>query len=106
MLANSFSFLPIRAVWESPARWLLISDYAIARFLRGSLSAGERNRRLATSVQEAIESKQLEVDEAETCTPEDTLDEVLKAKARRLLLVLDRTDRSQLVGAVTPFDLL
>lgn len=106
MLANSFSFLPIRAVWESPARWLLISDYAIARFLRGSSSTGERNRRLATSVQEAIESKQLEVNEAETCTPEDTLAEVLKVKARRFLLVLDRTDRSQLVGAVTPFDLL
>jgi CBS domain-containing protein len=106
MLANSFSFLPIHAVWEPPVRWLLISDYAIARFLRSSSSAGERNRRLATRVQDAIESKQLEVDDAEMCTPEDTLDDVLKVKARRLLLVLDRTDRSHLVGALTPFDLL
>ena len=106
MLTNSFSFLPILAVWDAPIRWLLISDYAIAKFLRGSLSAAERNRRLATTVQEAIESKQLEVGEAETCAPEDPLEEVLKVKARRLLLVLDRTDMSRLVGVVTPFDLL
>lgn len=106
MLANSFSFLPIQGIWEEPVRWLLISDYAIARLLRGSPSATERSRRLATSVQEAIVSKQLEVDDAETCAPDDTLDEVLKARTRRLLLMLDRGDRSRLVGVVAPFDLL
>jgi len=106
MLANSFSFLPIRAVWESPARWLLISDYAIAKFLRTSSSTAERNRRLATSIQAAITSQQLEVNEAENCATDDTLDDVLKAKARQLLLVLGRTDRNHLVGVVTAFDLL
>lgn len=106
MLANSFSFLPIRTVWESPARWLLISDHAIAKFLRGSSSATERNKRLAIPIREAIESKHFEVEEAETCTSEDTLNEVLKAKAGRFLLVLDRTNSNHLVGAVTPFDLL
>lgn len=49
MLANSFSFLPILAVWDLPARWLLMSDYGIAKFLRGSPSPAERNRRLATT---------------------------------------------------------
>jgi hypothetical protein len=106
MLANSFSFLPIRTVWEASARWLLISDYAIARFLHASGSGSERSRRLAKSIQETIESKSLEVEEAETCTPDDNLDDLLKLKARRLLLVLDRTNKDHLVGAVTPFDLL
>ena len=106
MLANSFSFLPIHAAWESPARWLLISDYAIAKFLRGSPSAAERNRRLATRVREAIDSRELEVDEADTCAPEDSLGDLLKVKVRRLLLVLERNDGSRLVGVVTPFDLL
>jgi CBS domain-containing protein len=106
MLATSFSFLPIHAVWESPARWLLISDYAIAKLLRSSPSKSERAKRLAVAVQEAIQSRQLEVEEAETCSPDDRLDEVLNAKARRLLLVLDRSDKSHIVGALTPFDLL
>ena len=106
MLANSFSFLPIHAVWEAPARWLLISDHSIAKFLRGSSSMDNRNRRLATLVQKAIESGQLEADEADKCALDDTLDEVLLGKASRLLLVLDRTDSSRLVGAITSFDLL
>jgi len=106
MLASSFSFLPIHVVWEPPARWLLISDYAIAKFLRSSSSPTERNKRLAMTVQEAIRTALLEINEAETCSPDDSLDEVLKLKARQLLLVLNRTDRAHLVGAITPFDLL
>lgn len=106
MLANSFSFLPICAIWESPARWLLISDFAIAKFLRTSSSKAERNRRLATSVQAAITSQQLEVNDAENCATDDTLDDVLKVKARQLLLVLDRADKNHLIGVVTAFDLL
>jgi hypothetical protein len=66
----------------------------------------ERNRRLAIPTREAIESRHFEVEEAETCTSEDTVDDVLKAKARRFVLVLDCNNSDHLVGAVTPFDLL
>jgi|SRR5262245_18811784 len=106
MLTNSFSFLPIHTDWKSSTRWLLISDYAIAKFLLSSSSATERTRRLAATVQEAIASTRLEVEEADICWPEDPLNEVLKTRARRLLLVLDRSNTAHLAGAITAFDLL
>lgn len=106
MLTNSFSFLPLWATWESPQRWLLLSDYAVAKFLRASGSSTERNKRLATQVQVAVQSGQLDVQEAESCDPADPISAVLAGAVRRIVLVLDPEKPSHLVGVITPFDVL
>ncbi len=56
MLENSFSYLPFYDARAEPPTWCLISDYAIAQYLRLS---HDRNERLAKTLQEALDSKLL-----------------------------------------------
>jgi hypothetical protein len=57
MLANSFSYLP---VWiETAPGWRLISDFAVASYVRSATSKSERRRRLSQSVREAVVAKGL-----------------------------------------------
>jgi hypothetical protein len=106
MLTSSFSFLPLWAKWESQRRWLLLSDYGVAKFLRASGSGAERNKRLATQVQVAIQNGALDFQEAEYCNPHDPISTVLAGAVRRIVLVRDPENADHLVGVVTPFDVL
>ncbi len=106
MLTNSFSFLPIWATWQSPARWLVLSDYDLAKFLRGSASNAERNKRLVTTVRSAVQNDQLDVQDPVFCSPLDPISAVFEAKERRIVLVLERANPDHLVGVITPFDVL
>jgi hypothetical protein len=103
MLTNSFSFLPLYADWMTPPRWLILSDLEVARFLR---VPKERNKRLAITVGDAIELNLIQGVAANHCRPTDPISEVLSRGDRGLLLVLEPSNPSHLLGLLTPFDVL
>jgi hypothetical protein len=103
MLAHSFSFLPI---WlPSVSSWKLLSDFAIARYLRLA-DKTQRRKRLAATVEEAVGSGDLTLEEAATCRPLDDVTAVLKRSDRRVLLVFEESQPEHPAGILTPFDLL
>ena len=104
MLANSFSFLPFEYK-ESKTGWGLISDSQLAAYLRG-ISNNERGRRLATSLQSAIEESTVNAIPAR-CMPTQTDVTELKGDiGQQPVLLFDGDDRKHLIGIVTAFDLL
>lgn len=102
MLANSFSYLPVKRGDEG--RWSLVSDLAIADYLRGE----NRRSRLAQTLGEAIDGG-LKVPDALTIRADTDVDTVLNKMTTEpfghVLLVTDESNQ-QLLGIVTPFDLL
>lgn len=106
MLANSFSYLP---VWDKAGgRWMLVSDHAIATYLDDTI----RRERLGTSLEEATKPRQdstgppLGLFEAKTYSPDTTKRTVLDECEGRPVLVVQEGLPSELIGIVTPFDLL
>ncbi len=101
MLANSFSYLPIK---DEAGNWKLLSDYSVVRFIRGS---GQR-KRLDMSVGEALKSG-LELDSTITVDVDQEVANVLSAPAEpfngRPFLVLE-AGGARLAGILTAFDLL
>jgi CBS domain-containing protein len=114
MLASSFSYLPVENL---EGDWSLVSDLCIADFLRksdaeanGERRRKDRKRRLATTLSEAINEKEIELINTVICLEDDSLlDAVRKLKESKVsLLVVCRNDGNQsvLAGIVTAFDLL
>jgi hypothetical protein len=101
MLMRSFSFVPIH--FPGGGSWRVLSDRGIARYLRID-DKGERRRRLAQTVEDALGSD-LVAEDAPTCTPDDAIAEIL-GRGNRINLVLDSNTPEWLVGVLTPFDLL
>lgn len=99
MLVNSFSYLPVR----SGNGWHLLSDAALANYLLDSRSGGERKVRLGQQLDEALKSDKLRLLSARACGPESAIESLLPQLDAHPLLVLEH---EQLVGIVTPFDLL
>lgn len=102
MLANSFSYLPVRLADRNC--WGLVSDLAIAGYLR----SGDRKERLAQTLVEAMNSD-LSVPEAHTIRAATDVNTVLEKMASEpaghVLLITNQSDQ-HLLGIVTPFDLL
>ena len=102
MLANSFSYLPVKL--GDGSRWGLVSDIAIATYLRN----GDRKERLAQTLAEAMNCK-LAVPEAHAIRADIDVNTVLEKMAGEpsghVLLVTDQSNQ-HLFGIVTPFDLL
>jgi len=99
MLANSFSFLPVRGAGD----WCLISDLQIATYLGTDVSA--RRQRLAQNLNAA----RIPLQQAKFCQVDTPLEEALRMldnEQRPLLVCLKEGDQQALVGIVTPFDLL
>jgi hypothetical protein len=98
MLANSFSFLPVK----SGADWYLVSDLEIATFLGTDVS--KRRNRLAQS----LKASEIPLQQAKFCAVDAPLEEALRVldSGQRPLLVGGDGDQQALVGIVTPFDLL
>jgi hypothetical protein len=99
MLANSFSFLPVK----SAAEWCLISDSEIATYLGTDTS--ERRKRLAHT----LNASRIPLQPAKSCAADTPLDDALRIldNSPRPLLVCRREGEQQaLVGIVAPFDLL
>jgi len=101
MLANSYSYLPVL----KDQQWYLISDAAIAIYLGAEREGPERKRRLASTLDEAfsnVDPTQIEP------KPDDTsLADALEALRRiPALLIYRGTDKDNLAGILTAFDLL
>jgi CBS domain-containing protein len=103
MLTNSFSYLPVATGDEEQPVWQVISDYRLARYLRvkGEVSKDLLIQRLS----EAVDSKGLKLHPVQICGPEDRLDAVWQETDALPMLVLSPGGR-QLLGILTPFDLL
>ena len=99
-LANSFSFLPIETGDESP-KWKLVSDLAVARFLRAS-SKGQM-KRLDWTLQRAIEEGGLELVDPLVCEVNTPVADALTRCNGYPILVCSG---ARLLGIATPFDML
>jgi hypothetical protein len=105
MLANSFSFLPVRLQGHGADGWHLVSDHALATYLRSAESPKERQERLAEALESAVRSSRLTLRSPFTCTAECSISEAL-AKCDGLPVLVRGEREEDLLGIVTPFDLL
>jgi hypothetical protein len=99
MLANSFSFLPVKGTKD----WCLVSDLEIATYL--GTDALKRRQRLAQNLNAAG----IPLQPAKFCAVDTPLEDALRlldSSQRPLLVCLKEGDQQALVGIVTPFDLL
>ena len=99
MLANSFSFLPVKA----EGQWCLVSDLEIATFL--GTNGTERNQKLAKT----LEASGMKLTPAKRCTsgtPLSSALEMLGRDQRPLVVCLDGSEESPIAGILTAFNLL
>jgi CBS domain-containing protein len=104
MLTNSFSYLPVSL---GDGKWQLVSDLAVASYLQ-RCSNTQRKKRLATSLEEAIGHADLfpALEEAQSIHSSASIDEALKRSGGKPLLVTRDKAKKEVVGFLTPFDLL
>jgi len=104
MLTNSFSYLP---VVMGDGKWRLVSDLAVATYLQGCSNA-KRKKRLATPLEDAIEDENSfpRLDEAVCIHSSATIAQALSQTGGKPLLVTSKRAGSEIVGFLTPFDLL
>jgi hypothetical protein len=100
MLMNSFSFLPVHM---PNGAWKLVSDAALARYLRGQSNTA-RTKALAQPLQAARSIELLDVLLRPAETPIESI--LTELDSRPVLVVRDVNGKQELVGLVTAFDLL
>ena len=105
MLTNSFSHLPVYLEIDAECGWWLISDGALARYLRSQRRNG-CDGRLRATVAEAVASAQLHVVRATTVGPTESVATMFIGESDLPVLVEGGGDPPELVGILTPFDLL
>ena len=108
MLENSFSYIPVHM--EKPGKnkkkWFLISDYAIAEYLRIATQKDDREKLLSRTLKSAVASKpRLLTKKAVIVPPTETVQEALGCAKGRPILV-KRKGCPELLGIATPFDLM
>ena len=103
MLAHSFSYLPVYV--EVDSTWKLVSDLLIAKYLR-SVSDDNRKVRLAKSLQDAISQDDLRLLNAKCYHSDRRTSEVINALNGLPVLICRKERQEDLVGILTPFDLL
>ena len=114
MLATSFSCLPVNiAPPDSKPQWKLVSDKAIARYLGLRPNGVELKDRLFKPLGKAIDDgdDRLNLINASnnlTCREEDPVSKILQTWRDEggLAFLVVRGDSDELVGIVTPYDLL
>jgi hypothetical protein len=103
LLANSFSFLPVRMSDEKDRKWCLVSDLAVARYVR--ISGGGERSRLRRTLAESVDAGQIALDVADVFPPATPVASVIGKMVNWPILVIpDGSDH--LLGLVAPFDLL
>ena len=102
MLTNSFSYLPV-AMGEG--KWHLVSDLAVATYLQGC-SNNQRKDRLATSLEKAMQDSFPTLEKAQCIHSSAPVAEALKQTGGKPLLVTSDKADNEIVGFLTPFDLL
>ena len=104
MLANSFSFLPVRH-GGSIMEWALIADSALAKYLRG-VASSIRNDRLAQSLESAVGSGNVTLTDVQCLVSNTKVSEVIDVIDQKPILLFRGENHDSLVGLVTAFDLL
>lgn len=100
MLVNSFSYLPVQ---YADARWYLISDVEVARYIR--VKSEKRKERLGKTIVQAFDDG-LKLESADWCSSKDQIDDVMNRIGHLPLLVSSPEHPESLIGILTPFDLL
>jgi CBS domain-containing protein len=103
MLANSYSYLPARGDDEA---WLIVSDAAVARFLRLDRNGGTRKMRLAVTLRDASQRDSDLLERAQTLPPGAEVREALERLSPKGVLLVIGPDGGALLGILTAFDLL
>lgn len=106
MLTHGFSFLPIRVSELAGSEWWLLAEYAVTKYLRSFNDESIRKKRLATRIEEAISSKELELLPALTCSPQSSIEDVISKLDGRPVLVVDQSNPDVLIGIITAFDIM
>ncbi len=88
MLENSFSYLPIMVKEKGCDVWKLISDHSIAVFLRSANAGKKRAERLAMTLEAAINSKDITLDEPERRDSTFSVEDALKSSSKLPILVV------------------
>lgn len=97
MLANSFSYLPIFYEKE----WKLISDLAISRYIQDA-DYKERSKRLSV----CFDKSGIKPIKTKNVNAEDSIDSVMKNWDGLPVCVTMENSGNEIVGILTPFDLL
>jgi predicted RNase H-like HicB family nuclease len=105
MLANSFSFLPVR---DSDECWKFISGDALAKYLQ--VKKEVRSTRMMQTLEEVLKEPDaaLALLPVETIEANKSIDEAI-SKIKNycpVLVTSDGTDKGKLIGILTSFDLL
>jgi hypothetical protein len=103
MLVNSFSYLPVPVESNGNIDWRVVSDFRLGQCLRKNGKVGKDV--LIQKLQDAVKSGQIELHSAKTCYPQDKIETVLQSVEGLPTLVLS-PDNNELLGILTPFDLL
>jgi hypothetical protein len=105
MLSNSFSALPISIETGSKNRWMVLCDEAIMRLIWGK-SREDRDRLLSQTIEDAINNEKMHLREAAVCAPRDPIQSIAGRSQWPVLVIDNSSGAENLVGIVTPFDLL
>lgn len=100
MLEHSYSYLPI----QIEQGWRLLSDAAVARVVRGARDYDDRKKRLTATILETTVSYGLELVVPRVATFTDPVTEFLTSGDPLPVLIVGAN--RELLGLVTPFDLL
>jgi hypothetical protein len=103
MLVTSFSYLPVPLKTAGHTDWELISDFRLAQYLRKNGKVEKDG--LVQRLQDAVKAGHIELHSAKTCGPQDKIEVVLQTSDGLPTLVLSPDDK-ELLGILTPFDLL
>ncbi|HEU4391130.1 MAG TPA: hypothetical protein VFV34_25245 [Blastocatellia bacterium] len=101
MLANSFSFLPVKL---ADGNWALVSDCALALALRRCDQ--KRDDTLGLTLEKAIETKLIEPQPTTPIAPDLDVGASLTDMKGRPVLVHHPMHHSEVIGIITSFDLL
>jgi hypothetical protein len=103
MLVNSFSYLPVPPADSASNAWRFVSDFILAQYLRDT--AKDPTNRLLESLQQAVDSKKFQLLPAPTCKLAVDLESALR-KSKGIPVLVLAPDNNQLLGILTPFDIL
>lgn len=105
MLKNSFSYLPVLVTDQNTSTWMLVSDLAIASYLKTAANPGDLRSRLTRQLKEALASQDVKLIAPRRCKPGDSVVDMLNNWDGVPVLVLSQQP-GELAGILTPFDLL
>ena len=104
MLVNAFSYLPVKVSQNGDHCWKVVSDRALAAYIRDSLPQEQRVR-LAQTLSNAVENGHLELEVVDVKDGQTPLSEVIK-RVSHLPILVSNGSTSNLTGILTAHDLL